>query len=300
MRIDTPPNNPCNETRHIVDELIEERAHRLRRHPLLWKLITNTLYPILDYQRTKDMVDVIAPMNGMQVFNYLSGMLDLSIEVSGVEQIPTTGGAMLIANHPGGIADGVAVFDAIKTRRTDVSFFANRDALRISPEMIDHIIPVEWIEEKRTRQRQKETVKRMVSAFREDRLVVIFPSGRLAYLTWAGLTERPWQPTAVSLAQKYQCPIIPMHIKARNSLLFYMLSLISDELRDMTLFHELLNKTNHPYKMQIGSSIEPNGDINALTQALQEYVTQDLANGNTVFTNTLCTTDETSPESAHA
>lgn len=285
---------------HIVDELIEERAHRLREHPLLWRFITSALYPILNYQRTKDMVDVIAPMNGMEVFNYLSGMLDLSLEVTGTEQIPKTGRAMLIANHPGGIADGVAVFDAIKTRRTDVSFFANRDALRISPEMIDHIIPVEWIEEKRTRQRQKETVKRMVSAFRDDRLVVIFPSGRLAHLTWAGLTERPWQPTAVSLAQKYQCPIIPTHIKARNSLLFYMLSLISDELRDMTLFHELLNKTRHRYRLQIGHSIEPVGDIQALTEALQHYVTQDLAKGDTRYTNRLRAASEVATERAPA
>lgn len=289
-----------NGMKHIVDELIEERAHRLRRHPLLWKFITRALYPILDYQRTKDMVDVIAPMDGMEIFNYLSDLLDLSTDVSGAEHIPQSGGAMLIANHPGGIADGVAVFDAIKTRRTDVSFFANRDALRISPNMKDHIIPVEWIEEKRTRQRQKETVKQMVSAFRDDRLVVIFPSGRLAYLTWAGLTERPWQPTAVSLAQKYQCPIIPMHIKARNSLLFYSLSLISDELRDMTLFHELLNKTNHRYRMQIGHSIEPNGDIQALTSALQHYVTEELKSGNTRYTNRLCTPGGSTPDGAHA
>ena len=46
----------------------------------------------------------------------------------------------------------------------------------------------------------------------------------------------------MTLARRFSAPIVPLHIRARNSWLFYALSQLSHELRDITLFHELLNK----------------------------------------------------------
>ena len=57
-------------------------------------------------------------------------MRDLTVE--GLEHIPATGPALIVSNHPTGIADGVAVHDAVRTRRQDAIFFANADALRVS------------------------------------------------------------------------------------------------------------------------------------------------------------------------
>ena len=99
----------------------------------------------------------------------------------------------------------------------------------------------------------------MVRAFRSERLIVIFPSGRLARPTLRGLVERGWTPTAVNLAQKYRCPIVPMHIRGRNSWLYYLLYAINTELKDMTLFRELLNKTGQPYRIRIAEPFDPHG-----------------------------------------
>jgi len=59
------------------------------------------------------------------------------------------------------------------------------------------------------------------------------------------------------LARKYKAPIIPLKIKARNSVLYYVLSAISGELRDITLFYELLNKRGQAFKMIFGAAIPP-------------------------------------------
>lgn len=268
---------------HIVDQLIEERAASLRKYPRLRPLLQTVLYPLMSYKRARHLTDVVRDLSGLEVLDYVSAQLELQLHTTGIEHLPKSGRAMLIANHPAGIADGIAVYDALKHTRDDIVFFANRDAIRIAPNLLENIIPVEWIEEKRTHQRQKETVKRMVSAFRDDRLIVIFPSGRLAHLTMQGLTERPWQPTAVSLAQRYNCPLVPMHIGARNSALFYFLSFLSDELRDITLFRELLNKKHQNYRMRIGAPIQPLGDTRQLTEDLQKFVVEQLANDSTHF-----------------
>lgn len=271
---------------HIVDELIEERAERLMQHPMLWRVIKKVLYPILNYDETVKIVDEVSELDGAGVMNYVSRRLNLKMQMQGLDNIPKTGAAVVLANHPSGIADGVAVWDALRTRRDDVMIFANRDAIRAAPGLADLIIPVEWVDEKKTRERSKETVKQMVGAFRSKRLIVIFPSGRLAKPTITGLQERPWMPTAVSLAQKYQCPIIPMHLGGRNSWFFYCMCVLNTELRDMTLFRELLNKSSTEYRINVAETISPeqaSGDHKALTIALQKFVAQDMPAGARQF-----------------
>ena len=265
---------------HIVDELIKERSEGLRTRPWLWKFITTALYPILGYKKAIALIDAVQDKEALDILRYVSDLLELRIETTGLEHVPKTGKAMLVANHPAGIADGIAVYDALRKRREDIVIFANRDAIRMAPGLASHIIPVEWVEEKRTRERQREMIKHIVAAFRDEKLVIIFPSGRLAYLRWNGLTERPWQTTAVNLAQKYQCNIVPMHIKARNSAFFYFVSQFSEELRDITLFHELLNKKRQKYLMRIGPPVSAEGDIREVTDQLERYVVDRLAKGD--------------------
>lgn len=259
---------------HIVDTLIEERATRLMRHPAAWRLLLAGLRPLLGYRNAIEMADAITAMSGEEVFRYLSAALTLDVRVRGAEHVPATGRVIVAPNHPTGIADGVAVFDALKGRRTDITFFANRDAIRVSPGMAENIIPVEWIEAKRTRARNRETLRATIEAFRRERLVVIFPSGRLARPTLRGLRERPWQNTAVNLARKFDAPVIPMHILARNSLLFYCFWLIHEELRDITLFRELLNKQARAYDVSIGPAFDPTDDAHASTARLCRIVTE--------------------------
>src|SRR5690554_3708324 len=128
---------------HIVDDLIRERSLKLSRHPL-WPLIRPVLYRVLHYREAVRMADAIAPLSGWDAMEHVSRLLDLDLTVQGLENIPQHGSFILAPNHPTGIADGVAVFDALKDRRSDMSFFANRDALRVSPGFRDLMIPVEW------------------------------------------------------------------------------------------------------------------------------------------------------------
>ncbi|HEY5678456.1 MAG TPA: 1-acyl-sn-glycerol-3-phosphate acyltransferase [Pseudomonadales bacterium] len=268
---------------HIVDTLIEERARGLMQHPLLWRLVTGLLYPVLGYRAAVRMADTVADMGGVEIFEMLSAQLKLDIDLGGTEHIPETGSAVVTANHPTGIADGVAVFDVLRTVRSDITFFANRDAIRFAPGLADVIVPVEWVEDKRTHARNRETVSHMVRAFRSERLIVIFPSGRLARPTLRGLVERGWTPTAVNLAQKYRCPIVPMHIHGRNSWLYYLLYAINTELKDMTLFRELLNKTRQPYRIRIAEPFDPVGDARMLTIALREFIADEMPGGERRF-----------------
>lgn len=268
---------------HIVDTLIKERAIKLQQNPHVWRLVQRYLYPVLGYKQTIDLVDEVQGLSGFGVFEHLSKLLSMRVTIEGLEHLPKEGRAVLMPNHPAGIADGIAVFDAIKSVRPDMTFFANRDAVRCQENLSEIIIPVEWMEDKRNHAKSKETVRNMVKAFKDDRLIVIFPSGRLARPTPIGLIERQWLVSGVSLAQKYDCPIVPMHIKGHNSALYYLLWFLNTELKDMTLFRELLNKTGQRYHIQVGEPIRSDTEATLLTPALRKYVTQHLKRGKTRF-----------------
>lgn len=269
--------------RHIVDVLIEERAETLMRNPAVWRVVRALVYPLLGYERAISMADTIRDMEALEIFEHLRLTLSMQVAADGLDHVPREGRAIVMPNHPAGIADGIAVFDAVRRVRSDVTFFANRDAIRVAPALADMIVPVEWVTSRRSHQRRKETVRHMVQAFRDERLVVIFPSGRLAQPTFRGLVEREWQPTAMNLAMKYGCPVVPLHIRGRNSAIYYLFYYLHTELRDMTLFRELLNKQGQRYELTFGEPFVPEGDPEALVRALREFVSTRLARGERAF-----------------
>lgn len=260
-------------TKHIVDQLIEERGQTLVKHPM-WPFVRPLLYKVLYYNQAVRMADEVAEISGIDCFEYVSRMLELDITVEGKENLPKDGAFILVSNHPTGIADGIAVYDMIKDTRPDLVFFANRDAIRASPRLAEIIIPVEWRVTEKSHAKSRETLVRTSRAFSDGRAIVLFPSGRIAFWSKGRLNERPWQATGIQMAKRYDVPVIPMHMTARNSKLFYLLSHRTPELRDMTVFHELLNKKGQPFRMTIGKPIEPDamqGDVQDLTVRLQDH-----------------------------
>lgn len=259
---------------HIVDELIEERAEKLRRSRL-WPVYKTFLYPLLLYKPAVRMADAVADLDARAVFNHISNLLTLNVETTGLENIPETGRVLIASTHPTGIPDGIAMYDAIKSRRPDMTFFANRDAMRAAPGIEDMIIPVEWVPEKRTRLRSRETLESLIKAFAAEKCVVLFPSGRLAFMDDdKQLTEQEWLASVAIFARKYECPIVPAHIDMRNSWLYYWFWDLNTELRDITLFHELLNKKNKTYRITFGPAIAPEtlaGDSREVADALREH-----------------------------
>ncbi len=269
-----PADHPVGD-RHIVDVLIEERAPHLLGDPQIRWLFKTFVYPLVQHREAVELIDTIADFTGHEMMSLAARELAFRLTVNGLENVPTDGRAILVANHPTGLADGVAIFDVLSRVRKDFRFFVNRDALRAVPGMTDMFIPIEWGRNRRSVGSSRATFQEVSRAMRQEELVLIFPSGRLAYMSATGLRERDWLPTAVTLARKYKAPIIPLYVRARNSLIFYLVSQISVELRDITLFRELLNKRRHQFGLTFGAPIEPDSlrpDPEHAIRDLQHYV----------------------------
>lgn len=273
-RTDLPPA-----AAHIVDALIEERAPGLLGNPLTARLMRGLLYPWLGYHEARAAIDRIMALPGAAIMDLAAEELGIEIRSLGLTRLPATGRGVVIANHPTGLADGVAVWKALRRVRSDLFFLANRDALRMAPGLGDVIIPVEWVKAKRSPSASRRILADIGAAFQREAAIVIFPSGRISYMHWNGLRERPWQATAVTLARRFGAPILPLHIRARNSWAFYALSQISHELRDVTLFHELLNKRGRPFELTMGLPVDPDDlpdDPAEAVRVLQHHVEHEV------------------------
>lgn len=264
---------------HIVDELIEERCPSFASH-WTWPLMRPVLLSLLGYRKARWMADTLADMNGADSFDFLADNLDFDLRLNKPERLPKTGAVVVVANHPTGLADGAAVWKALTAYRKDVVFFANADAMRVNQGFADVLIPVEWVLEKRSPAKTRETLRLAGEAFAEGKCIVIFPSGKLAKMIDGNLTEHEWHSTAIGLARKKKAPILPLHVGARNSRLYYLFARLNGELRDITLFHELLNKKGARFDMNFGPLIGHEaltGDALELTERLRQYVSYDLA-----------------------
>ena len=247
--------NMESDVRTVIDELIAERAPWYHKNRVPQLVLRACLNGLLGYRHTVELANSLVNLSAERIFTDVGQQLAKNVRVSGIQNIPSHGPVLIVCNHPTGIADGLILHNALLARRDDIYFFANRDITRVFPQMESMIAPVEWRPEKRRHTDMRHLMQYVRDATANGRIGIIFPSGRLAKRVGLNLVERPWMASAAMIARKFELPVVPVHISARNSLLFYLFDLIHPTLRDITLFHETLNKGGFPFEVRIGEAV---------------------------------------------
>ena len=266
---------------HPIDEIIEERCPKLMSNKYLWSVIKPTIFKIFKYQTAKNITDDISNISGFECFNYLTNLLKFNLDIRNIELVPEHGPIILAGNHPTGLTDGIVMFEVMKDRRPDYTLYANIDMIKLSKGFEDIIIPVDWNDDNKNIGKSKEILKRTKETLNEGKCLLVFPSSRLSKRKGFKLFERPWLNTIVKLSKKYNAPIIPFHMDGHNSLFYYFLDIFNEELKNISLFSELVNKEEFKYTITFGQQIDPldiNGDIDKETLRIQNHVEFTLGN----------------------
>ena len=239
-----------------INQLVQDRAPWLVNGSFLSKTIYAFLKKFLKFGETIYVGDHIQGMTGAEAFNWLGSEYTSNCEIEGLENIPKDGKCLLVANHPMGAADAVSLYHQIFKVREDVFFFANELFVYLLGSFKDVMAPVVWNKEKEIHSATKVTLERLNTFFGDERIGIIFPSGRLSKLTLLGIWDRPWEKTPITLAKKYNLPVIPVYIDAKNSWFFYFASYANKQLRDVSQLNELLNKKEYKFTIKIGKPIK--------------------------------------------
>ncbi|MEM7709736.1 MAG: lysophospholipid acyltransferase family protein [Pseudomonadota bacterium] len=184
--------------------------------------------------------------------------IDIHTPAEQVARIPATGPAVVVANHPHGLVDGLVLATLIGRVRTDYKILT-RSLLTGVPEVSEFMIPVPFPHEADARERNLDMRRTSMSHLDHGGMIVLFPSGAVASSgTWMGpAVEKEWNPFTAKMIKRSGATIVPVHFKGRNSRAYQIANLISPTLRQGLLLHEVVHALNRPQTPQIRAAIPP-------------------------------------------
>lgn len=182
------------------------------------------------------------------------------------ERIPSTGKLVIIANHPIGTLDGLALIKCIKEIRSDVKVVANDMLMAIRP-LHEILLPVNNMQGGT----QKQNIHNINSHLRNEGVLIVFPAGEVSRLRPHGIRDTKWQSGFLRIAKSNHCPILPVYLDAKNSAFFYGVSLLCKPAASALLVKEMFKKKNQNMDISIGEVI-PFDAFSALPMSLPEQV----------------------------
>ncbi len=188
-------------------------------------------------------------------FTFIESVLDYfsfgyKISHNELENIPSQGRVVIIANHPLGALDALSLVTLVSKVRKDVKIVANELLNAIEP-LEEILIKVDAFGGKI----YKDSIKQIDQALLNDEAVIFFPSGEVSRLMLSGVTDGRWNRGFLKFALKNRAPVLPVYIKAKNSTLFYVTSWINKSLSALLLPHEMFNKKAKSLEFRIGKII---------------------------------------------
>ena len=146
---------------------------------------------------------------------------------------------VIVANHPFGIGDGVALLALAEQLGRPYRILVNSDFLRI-PEIRPHALPIDFSQTPEAIETNLETRRQARRLLRADVTIVVFPAGGVATAEqpFGKAEELPWKSFTARLIQLAQAAVLPVYFEGQNSALFHFVSRYSLMLRLALLVSE--------------------------------------------------------------
>ena len=199
--------------------------------------------------------------SGLSPFQFLDYTLDalgITIELENskiLEDLPRQGPLLVVANHPLGGLEGMAIARVIGNARPDLQVLTN-ELLRLIPELAPLFIGVNVLSANAAAANVK-GIRQLHRHLQHGGALQLFPAGMVS--AWdmgrGRIQDRQWSRLAGQLLQKYQCTCLPIGVGGNNSKLFYAAGIIHPRLRTLLLPRQLANKQGFRLPLTLGRPI---------------------------------------------
>ncbi|HYQ22472.1 lysophospholipid acyltransferase family protein [Stenotrophomonas sp.] len=201
------------------------------------------------------------------------------VEPTDLARIPASGRLLIVANHPSGALDALALLDAVGRVRRDVRIVAN-DLLGAIGPLQDLLLPVRILGGKA----QRGSLQAVEQALDAEQCVIVFPAGEVSRLSLQGIRDGRWQRGFVRFARAAGAPVLPVRVEARNSALFYGASTLFKPAGTALLAREMFARRGRPLRLRIGQPMQlgqgdPGAQLLAVRRALYALGPADSAAG---------------------
>ncbi|KLE08651.1 GNAT family N-acyltransferase [Aliarcobacter butzleri] len=188
-------------------------------------------------------------------FDFVDAVLDYfdfdyTVSSNDLQNIPSTGKVIIIANHPLGGLDALCLLKLVGQIRKDVKILAN-DFLVGFEALHSLMIPLDNFKDRQS----KESIKKIYEALKNEEAIIIFPAGEVSRATPKGVKDPAWNKGFLNFAKNSNSAILPIFLDAKNSKTFYTISLINKTFSTLLLSNEMFNKKSKNINIKIGQII---------------------------------------------
>jgi putative hemolysin len=237
-----------------VDKVIEANLPQLEKSPKVKGLVKKGLGYLLHEQEFVAFADTYPHLQGLEFVEQVLDELefDARYTTKQLEHIPSEGSVVIVANHPIGSLDALALVKLISKVRGDLKVVATRMLMSLTP-MHSLLLPVDNL----SGTSRKQELSNIHKHLKQGGALLIFPAGEVSRLRPTGVKDCKWNTGFLRMAKRANCPILPIHIKAKNSPLFYGTSMIYKPLASLLLVKEMFKQRQKFLEFEIGACIPP-------------------------------------------
>ena len=235
-----------------VNDVLNKHYPQVANNPILFKSLSFVLRHLLHEREITEFGETYPHYEDIDFVEQVLQYFNISYSTRDVEKerIPSEGRVVIIANHPIGSLDALALIKLVSEVRHDLKVVANEMLMAIEP-LHDMLLPVNNM--------QGGTPKQHLSAIQKhlnsDGAILIFPAGEVSRLRPQGVRDTRWHTGFLRIAKQAKAPILPVYIDAKNSPLFYGVSMVYKPLATALLVKEMFKQRKKHLPMRIGELI---------------------------------------------
>lgn len=235
-----------------VDSLIDKHFPKVAERPVLGKSLAFVLRHLLHEKEISEFSSAYPHCHDIDFVEQVLEYFNVSYSVRDVEKnrIPAHGSVIIVANHPVGSLDALALIKLIREVRSDLKVVANQMLMEISA-LHDMLLPVNNMQGGT----EKDCLAKIHAHLGAKGALLLFPAGEVSRLRPQGVRDTHWQSGFLRLAKRAKAPIVPVFIDAKNSPLFYGVSMLYKPLATMLLVTEMFKQNKKHMPMRIGEEI---------------------------------------------
>lgn len=209
---------------------------------------------LLHVEQINEALYLYRDKEGVEFAQAILEYLNINVETVNGGLIPLEGNPIVVANHPLGGPDGMALIAAVGAIRSDILFPVN-DFLMFLPHLKPVFVPVDKVHGNRG------TAAGLNAAFAGDNCLLYFPAGLCSRRIKGQIVDLQWKSTVVKKAIAFHRDIVPVHIEARNRRRFYSIANLRKRLGikfnfEMALLPgEMFAQRGKTFRMTVGQPI---------------------------------------------
>lgn len=184
--------------------------------------------------------------------------LDINVEVNFDKgaYIPKTGALLVIANHPFGVIDGLALCSEVSKVRQDYKIITHQ-VLRQAPQIMHQILPIDFDTTDEALKTNTKTRKNAIKQLESGGVLVIFPSGATSCSPFiiGRAIDPKWTTFTARLATIDNTTVLPIYFQGQNSLAFMLAKKISQTLSYSLGFREICRRIGSTLPIKVRAPV---------------------------------------------